>query len=382
MEIITSNILGGGNHNLNNRLVIPAKKQEVSVVKQEERFNKKKVIGLIAVFILAAAVTLGFTHVYNEKDVAVYVDGERITGETRAVTIEGALKDLGIKVGEKDLVQPAINNLLAADGINKILVIRAVPVLLMADGEIKELQLPLPQVNNILIKENLELGPKDRLEVNLWPSGDLDDKFIKITRVKEETITVEEELEYEVIRQPDYRLLEGRKEVVEFGQPGLKKTTMRIVTEDEVEVKREILSKEVVREPERELVMYGTAKPMMQVASRGGSHLTSYRNLDENEVAQVLAGAKEVYSMEATAYTHTGNPTFTGIYPYVGVVAVDPNVIPLGSKLYVEGYGFGLAADTGGAIKGDIVDVFMDTREEALRWGRRNITVYLLETPE
>ncbi|MGF7185227.1 3D (Asp-Asp-Asp) domain-containing protein [Desulfitispora alkaliphila] len=94
-----------------------------------------------------------------------------------------------------------------------------------------------------------------------------------------------------------------------------------------------------------------------------------------------VRGAKEVYTMEATAYTHTGNPTATGIYPYVGVVAVDPNVIPLGSKLYIEGYGFGLAADTGGAIKGDIVDVFMDTREEALQWGRRNVNVYLMEKP-
>lgn len=83
--------------------------------------------------------------------------------------------------------------------------------------------------------------------------------------------------------------------------------------------------------------------------------------------------------MESTAYTHTGNATSTGIMPYVGVVAVDPSVIPLGTNLYVEGYGFALAADTGGVIKGDIIDVFMDTRQEALNWGRRQVKVHVLD---
>lgn len=82
--------------------------------------------------------------------------------------------------------------------------------------------------------------------------------------------------------------------------------------------------------------------------------------------------------MEATAYTATGNKTATGTVPKKGTVAVDPSVIPLGTELYVEGYGKGVAEDTGGAIKGNIIDVYMDSEQEARQWGRKtvNVTIY------
>lgn len=84
-------------------------------------------------------------------------------------------------------------------------------------------------------------------------------------------------------------------------------------------------------------------------------------------------------SVQATAYTHTGNTTFTGVYPHVGTVAVDPALIPLGSRLWIEGYGYGIAQDTGGAIKGHRIDLFMDTKAECLNWGRRTVKIYILE---
>ena len=82
--------------------------------------------------------------------------------------------------------------------------------------------------------------------------------------------------------------------------------------------------------------------------------------------------------VEATAYTYTGNPTASGIYPREGLIAVDPNVIPLGSYLYVEGYGYAIAADTGGAIIGNKIDVFFPSLKECLEWGRRPTQVFLL----
>lgn len=80
---------------------------------------------------------------------------------------------------------------------------------------------------------------------------------------------------------------------------------------------------------------------------------------------------------ESTAYTHTGDPTATGIMPYVGVIAVDPGVIPLGTHVYVEGYGDAIAADTGGAIQGEIIDVFLESEEECIQWGRRYVKIYV-----
>ena len=94
---------------------------------------------------------------------------------------------------------------------------------------------------------------------------------------------------------------------------------------------------------------------------------------------------KATYSMEATAYSgHT--ITATGTIPVrdpngISTVAVDPDVIPLGSKLYIPGYGYAIAADTGGVIKGNKIDLFMNSHEECITFGRRNITVHLVAYP-
>jgi len=82
---------------------------------------------------------------------------------------------------------------------------------------------------------------------------------------------------------------------------------------------------------------------------------------------------------ESTAYTWTGNRTATGTWPSRGTVAVDPRVIPLGTELHIEGYGPAVAADTGGAIQGQRVDLYMDTEHECWQWGRRKVEVRVLE---
>lgn len=84
------------------------------------------------------------------------------------------------------------------------------------------------------------------------------------------------------------------------------------------------------------------------------------------------------FTVEATAYTYTGNRTATGVWPKEGLIAVDPRVIPLGTQVYVEGYGYAVAADTGGAIKGNIIDVFFPSLQRCLDWGRRPVKIYIL----
>ncbi len=85
----------------------------------------------------------------------------------------------------------------------------------------------------------------------------------------------------------------------------------------------------------------------------------------------------ETITFEATAYTWTGYRTATGIWPSRGTVAVDPRVMPTGTKLWVEGYGEAVAADTGGAIIGNRIDLYMDSKDECLQWGRRKVEVQI-----
>lgn len=85
---------------------------------------------------------------------------------------------------------------------------------------------------------------------------------------------------------------------------------------------------------------------------------------------EVSRGGERVIVMEATAYTWTGQRTASGTWPAVGTVAVDPQVIPLGTKLYIEGYGPAVALDTGGLVKGNIIDVYLPTEDECWQWGQ------------
>lgn len=105
----------------------------------------------------------------------------------------------------------------------------------------------------------------------------------------------------------------------------------------------------------------------------------------EGPVVETSRGAMRYtkkYVMEATAYIPTdGSPeglTAMGIPARRGIVAVDPRVIPLGTRVFVPGYGLALAADTGGAIKGYKIDLCMESYDEAMDFGRRDIEVYVL----
>lgn len=91
------------------------------------------------------------------------------------------------------------------------------------------------------------------------------------------------------------------------------------------------------------------------------------------------------YTMEATAYsgdihTATGVPTKRDA-DGISTIAVDPTVIPLGSKVYIPEYGYAIASDTGGAIKGHKIDLFLNSEEECVNWGRQPVTLHLIAPP-
>ncbi|PKG21651.1 LysM peptidoglycan-binding and 3D domain-containing protein [Niallia nealsonii] len=110
-------------------------------------------------------------------------------------------------------------------------------------------------------------------------------------------------------------------------------------------------------------------------------------NKASNTTASTQKTSTKELTVEATAYTAKCNGcsgiTATGINlkdnPNTKVIAVDPSVIPLGSEVYVEGYGRAVAGDTGGAIKGNKIDLHVPTTEQALDWGRQTVKVKILD---
>lgn len=98
-----------------------------------------------------------------------------------------------------------------------------------------------------------------------------------------------------------------------------------------------------------------------------------------------IENSKATYSMVATAYTG-GSLTAMGLRPVrdpngISTIAVDPSIIPLGSKVYVEGYGIAIASDTGGAIKGNKIDIYMNSLSDCISFGRQTVTVSILAYP-
>ena len=107
--------------------------------------------------------------------------------------------------------------------------------------------------------------------------------------------------------------------------------------------------------------------------------IMTYRIIEERTMPREEPQEPKPMIFEATAYTWTGNRTATGTWPSRGTIAVDPTIIPLGTRLFVEGYGEGIAEDVGGAIQGEIIDLYMESEAECWEFGRRQVEVRIIK---
>lgn len=291
-----------------------------------------------------------------EKTVIIKDDDRVIKGTTFKRTVAEVLEEKGIKLHEKDLVKPGLQTRLQEGQVIKIT--RAFPVVVMADGKSIEIVNPPVKVAAVLREAGVTLGEKDIVSAKP-DSITYKGQVIKVTRVEEKIVVEKTKIPFRKVSVADAMLEKGLTRTVTRGRPGLAQETLKIVYYDGKEVRREVLKVDVIKKPVNQVVAMGTITSV----SRGNLRLDFSRAL--------LA--------TATAYTYTGRHTATGLHPEVGMVAVDPSVIPLGSRLYIEGYGFARAADIGSAIKGNRLDVFLESLSECKKWGRRQVKVYLLK---
>lgn len=237
------------------------------------------------------------------------------------------------------------------------------PVRVWVDGAVVITRASFPDLKKILRDAGVQLGPRDRAEARMV-SGEDQLPVIKVVRVRSRVESEKVQVAPQVKVVPDYYLSPGETLLMQQGQPGVMIKKTEIITENGQEVARRVLGTRLLQEPRPEII------------ARGVSTTPEERR----SVSRSAAGrVRQVLRVTATAYTHTGYCTATGVMPYVGGVAVDPRVIPLGSKLYIEGYGPARAVDTGGLIKGRRIDLFFDTLGECSRWGRREVNAYIME---
>lgn len=188
------------------------------------------------------------------------------------------------------------------------------------------------------------------------------------------TESKKEEISYNTVKRLNSSLGAGETVTVREGEEGEKTVKYRIKYENGVEVARETLEETVTKNPVDKVVEYGNKS----------TEFSSPANGDKLNYKYVLECNATAYDMSAEENGGYAGQTATGVPLEKGVIAVDPRVIPLGSRVYIEAldgswsYGYAVAADTGGAIKGNRVDLCYRTRSECIQFGRRKCRVYVL----
>ncbi len=294
-------------------------------------------------------------------------------------TVGDFFSENGIVLGELDILRGELT-----DEITQGMVInikRAEDISFLIDGEeVYTIYMNVNTVGEALTRLKEETGINYTLGEGFsssQPYNVVD--LIPVVSVysKVETKIVDYYFDTEIVENPDIE--EGITNVLSEGQIGSREVTIRVSYENGEAVSTETLSETVLVEPVNRVVEIGTKSPEPEEEEEE----ETAGAFGVGTVVRQLIMNSSAYSID---YACTGKTpgmagygiTASGIRAQYGVVAVDPRVIPLGTKLYVEGYGYCVAADTGGAIKGNKIDLCFNSYSEAVNYGRKNVMVYVL----
>ena len=322
------------------------------------------IVLLVGIFSISNALT---------KEVIIRDEDKEINIKGYISSVGDALDKAKIALGEHDQISLEMETKLE-NGMT-INIERAYPVTIQVDGETVEVMTAFENVSEILNEYQIEVDKSDVVEpaINSLVGKNA---TILVKRMKQEVVVEKVVIPYERVVKHNDSMDKGKLKVLQKGRDGEKEVEYRIVYEDGKEISREMVEERIIAETQNEVVEQGTAQFI--ATSRGDTRF------------------KKAITMSATAYDATfestgKNPgdkyygiTRSGTQVRPGVVAVDPKVIPLGTKLYVKSldgskdYGFASAEDTGGAIKGNKIDLYFEDPADVKKYGRRKVEVYIL----
>ena len=316
--------------------------------------RREWIIASLAIITLVGGAVLGFA--LTRKTVTLVDDGKQITIKTRAADVKTLLLDQNVALGPHDAVLPGQSEKLA-DGA-RVEIRRAHMIALVADDGKSAFYSVGETVGDVLKEKKVVLNAEDIVE----PQPDekiTGDTEIKVVRVVKESEVIKVAIASDTRRIPNHEMSRGISRTVSRGQDGEELQTWRVTYHDRQEVNRSLTDRQITSQPVDGVVEVGTG----QTVSRAG------------EVIRF----REALDVVATAYTYTGYNTSSGTKPTYGTVAVDPSVIPMGTRLYIEGYGYATALDRGSSIRGNRIDVFLETSGEAYCWGVKRVRIYIVD---
>ncbi|MFH1239435.1 MAG: 3D domain-containing protein [bacterium] len=233
------------------------------------------------------------------------------------------------------------------------------------DGKVIELRTNKENMGEIFKKAGISLGPLDIVKTNFRELAKSKGIDIKIIRVTEKVVQENEPISYTVVSRA---LMTRNLRPVELlnGYEGIKEKTVKITYFDQQENKKEVLAEKENR------------KNVLKLALKGKDNKVD-KIYDLSKCKQMSLTATAYYPGDPMCKPYDGYTTYLGMKLRRGLVAVDPKVIRLGTRLYIPNYGYAYAADTGGMIKGKRIDLCVADAVAADKFGRQKIKVYILE---
>ncbi len=396
-----------------------ANKKRTFFVNEFLSFNgpSKRFIAMIAI-IATSILFYGFTPSADEESPltsVTIVDGDQyFEVETKGKTVGDALYVANITLGENDTVSK--DTAAEIQNGDTITVGREKVFYLNTSGKTFKIRTTANTVGDALFADGFRVGKYDEVipDVNTKVTKGM---TVSVTRVYVEIYETHEEIPFTEKTIENAEKYAGYKRVVQEGVSGLTVRTFKTVSKDGAGVTATLIGETVTRQPVEQIVEVGT-KPVPAsgiipadpsfvltpgVTENGVPHAAlpalaqnNTKTTIDGNIAVTASGTfafSRKLSCKATAYEGSSasngkwaGQTATGRAPVYGVVAVDPRVIPLNSKLYIESadggkswvYGFAIAGDTGGAIKKNRIDLCYNSLDQCYQFGRRDAVVYVL----
>ncbi len=335
-------------------------------------------IAVLAFLTVAVVAVIGF----SVNKITVSFDGNTNTFYSLQTSSDVILEQLGVEYSDTDQIVADQNGRL----IN-LSVVRSFPVTVTFGKETKEINVTGGTVNDAITLAGFSVGEDDL--VNLELDAVLSkSECIDIIDVEYVTETVTKTIPYESKTVYSDKYPKSTTKVTTKGQEGSKQVTLVKRYENGVLLDSEVLSEEIVVEKVDKVITVGTKEVKTNSYSSTKTISTLKPpfeiQLDENGIPVNYKSKKVV---QATAYSpEDGVSTATGVTAKPGYIAVNPNIIPYGTKMFIRStdgkyiYGYAVAADTGGFIKNrpTNVDLFFPSSSSAYQFGRRNVEIYFL----
>lgn len=336
---------------------------------------------------------------------SVFVDNDGAKSEYMVTggTVKDLLAEADITVTANHIVNPNVDTKLTSELTVKICEYKTITV--SVDGNTTEEKVPNGTVSEALDYLKIELSKNDVVNYNLADEV-TDGMAVEVTRVSYREITTVEKVPFETVETYSDKLEEGKTQVKTKGVDGeVTAVRQETLVNGEI-VDTTYLSYDITKAAVNEEIIIGTKEKASKSTKSKTANKTESDDEDELEDTDTSSGIptseedgvlydengnevsySAVYHGSGTAYyAPAGSLTASGQEVYVGGVAVNPNIIPLGTKLYIVAddgfvYGYATAIDTGGALYDGsaIVDVFYFTYEECVEFGRRDVSVYVLD---